>query len=226
MSRFLQSLLLFNLFIDTLGFNLYSLSVKPLRNINKNVCHMSLDRRDFISKPAIASISVAALIPFTVQKVCASELEDAKEADDYWTKHNGKFSEDFLNDMTKKESGLLYKDITIGKGEIPKDGDAATIQIVGYIYETGEKWTNTYKGIPAFQSVIRVGSRPNQKYMKGLNEGIADMKRGGKRVLVIPAYLAYSYLTIYSEKDPSVEIIPGGSSLVCYVEMIDFRTLK
>ena len=229
MSKILQSLLLFNLFSDIMGFSISSLSLRTSRILNKNtknLCQMSLERRDFISKPVFASISVASLIPFTLQKVCALELEEAKESDDYWTKHNGKFSEDFLKDLTKKESGLLYKDITIGKGESPKDGDAVTIQMVGYIYETGEKWTNTYKGIPAYQSVVRAGARPNQKYMKGLNEGVADMKRGGKRVLVIPAYLAYSYLTIYSEKDPSVEIIPGGSSIVCYIEMVDFRTLK
>jgi len=222
MSRILQTLLLFNLFTDILGFSISKLSLGHTRSLKntKNLCKMSLERREFIVKPVLASIPVASLIPFTIKNVYASEAED------YWTKHDGKFSEDFLNDMTKKESGLLYKDITIGKGETPKDGDAVTIQMVGYIYETGEKWTNTYKGIPAYQSVVRAGARPNQKYMKGLNEGVADMKRGGKRVLVIPAYLAYSYLTIYSEKDPSVEIIPGGASIVCYVEMIDFRTLK
>lgn len=219
MSKILQALLLFNLFIDTLGFSLSKLSLRTFKNPNKNLCYMSLERREFIKKPLYAAPIISS-IPFSLKNVYASEAED------YWTKHDGVFSEDFLKDMTKKDSGLLYKDITIGTGESPNNGDAVTIQLVGYIYETGEKWTNTYKGIPAYQSVIRAGARPNQKYMKGLNEGVADMKRGGKRVLVIPAYLAYSYLTIYSEKDPSVEIIPGGSSLVCYVEMVDFKPLK
>ncbi len=182
---------------------------------------MSLERREFMVKP-IDVCKISALTPL----VLAIHKANAQEAEDYWTKHNGKFDDDFLKDMTKTESGLLYKDVEVGRGETPKDGDACTIQMVSYIYETGEKWTNTYKGIPAYQSVVRAGCRPNQKYMKGLNEGVANMKRGGKRVMVIPAYLAYSYLTIYSEKDPSVEIIPGGSSLVCYVEMVDFRTLK
>jgi FKBP-type peptidyl-prolyl cis-trans isomerase len=56
--------------------------------------------------------------------------------------------------------------------------------------------------------------------MKGLNEGVKTMKRGGRRVLIIPAYLAYNYITIYSDKDPSVTIIPTGAALVCYVELM------
>jgi peptidylprolyl isomerase len=119
----------------------------------------------------------------------------------------------------------LYKDVKQGTGKSPNDGDAVTIQMVGYIFESGEKWSNTYKGIPAYQSVVRAGARENQKFMKGLNEGVKTMKRGGRRILVIPAYLAYNYVAIYSEKDPSVTIIPAGAALVCYVELMSFKPL-
>lgn len=145
--------------------------------------------------------------------------------DDSWTQHNGAFTEDYIKDFKKTSSGLLYKDVVTGSGASPNDGDAVTLEMVGYIYETGEKWTNTYKGIPAYQSVIRAGPRPNQKFMKGLNEGVLDMKHGGKRILVIPAYLAYNYVTIYSQENPNTEIIPGGAALVCYIEVLSFKPL-
>jgi FKBP-type peptidyl-prolyl cis-trans isomerase len=150
---------------------------------------------------------------------------NAQDTDDYWSKHNGQFSEDFLKDFTTTKSGLLYKDIKAGSGKKPNDGDSTTIEMVGYIFETGDKWCNTYKGIPAYQSVVRAGSRENQKFMKGLNEGVKTMQVGGKRILVIPAYLAYNYITIFSQENPNVVIIPGGSALVCYIEMLSFKPL-
>lgn len=149
----------------------------------------------------------------------------AQETDHSWTVHNGVFNDEFIRDFEKTNSGLLFKDIEVGKGAYPNDGDAATIQMVGYIYESGEKWCNTYKGIPAYQSVVRAGARENQKFMKGLNEGVKTMKCGGRRILVIPAYLAYNYVAIYSQNDPNVMIIPAGAALVCYIELNSFAPI-
>jgi hypothetical protein len=149
-----------------------------------------------------------------------ANLATAEEIpDDSWTVHNGVFTKDEIKDFTKTSSGLLYKDVVTGKGQSPNDGDSVTLQMVGYIYETGEKWINTYNGVPAYQSIIRAGPHPNQRFMKGLNEGVMDMKKGGKRILVIPAYLAYNYIPVYSQENP-------GATLVCYIEMMSFTQLK
>jgi FKBP-type peptidyl-prolyl cis-trans isomerase len=175
------------------------------------------NRRDLLKIPV--NVLGLTLLP----KLAYASEEDNEGL---WTNHNGAFNEDFFKDFTKTETGLLYKDVLVGKGKIPNNGDAVTIKMVGYIYETGEKWTNSYKGIPTYESVVRAGVRENQKIMKGLNEGVKTMKKGGKRILVIPAYLAYNYITIFSEKNPNVIIIPGGSSLVCYIEVLDFKPLN
>jgi hypothetical protein len=85
-----------------------------------------------------------------------ANLATAEEIpDDSWTVHNGVFTKDEIKDFTKTSSGLLYKDVVTGKGQSPNDGDSVTLQMVGYIYETGEKWINTYNGVPAYQSIIR-----------------------------------------------------------------------
>jgi peptidylprolyl isomerase len=172
-------------------------------------------RRDIIK---IGTASGALLAFDSIFSKLASNAQE--ELDHSWTVHNGAFTDDFIKDFETTKSGLLYKDVKQGTGKYPNDGDAVTIQMVGYIFESGEKWSNTYKGIPAYQSVVRAGARENQKFMKGLNEGVKTMKRGGRRVLIIPAYLAYNYITIYSDKDPSVTIIPTGAALVCYVELM------
>jgi FKBP-type peptidyl-prolyl cis-trans isomerase len=241
--RFIKYILLWNVFItNVLGFTNVVSAFKIVRSRSSldlcSISKMSMDnRRDVLGKPfdilklsslsallgscvmGIAGMSHASAVPIEYMQDRNDDVSDA------WTKHDGVFQEEDLKDFVKTSSGLFYKDVVEGKGDVPNDGDAVTIQMVGYIFETGEKWTNTYKGIPQYQSVVRAGPRENQKYMKGLNEGVASMKRGGKRIIVIPAFLAYLYVTILSENKDAT-IIPGGSSLVCYVEVIDFGPLK
>ena len=221
----LISILFLNLLTYTLGFNnqLPNNTVKlrtPANLCPMNDCTMSLNRREIMKLP-FKSVSLSTLGFLSLSNPV--NAKNTENFDDTWSKHNGPFSEEALGDYTKTNSGLLYKDVEPGNGNMPNDGDIANIFMVGYIFETGEKWCNTYKGIPTYQSFVRAGTRENQKFMKGLNEGVKTMKRGGKRILVIPAYLAYQYTTIFSDKNPDMIIIPGGANLVCYVELVDFK---
>lgn len=179
-------------------------------------------RQNIIRTALITGLSTAAI---AAEEVVAQPSADS---DHSWTYHNGPFTEAEIADYIQSKSGLLYKDVVASsvKGRTStasKDGDLVTLEMVGYIFETGEKWCNTYKGIPTYKSVIRAGVRENQKFMKGLNEGVLGMKKGEKRILVIPAYLAYNYVAIYSQNDPSQTIVPGGAALVCYVEILDIK---
>lgn len=179
-------------------------------------------RQNVIRTALITALSTAAI---TVEN---SAAQPSADSDHSWTNHNGPYTETEIADFIQTKSGLLYKDVassikSSAKDPSSKDGDLVTLEMVGYIFETGEKWCNTYKGIPTYKSVIRAGVRENQKFMKGLNEGVLAMKRGDKRILVIPAYLAYNYVAIYSQNDPSQIIVPGGAALVCYVEVLDIK---
>ena len=220
-------IILFNTFYDTFAFtsSLPNNTVKlrnGLHSCSLNSCNMNLDRREVFELPFKAALG---FLTFT-NPITKPAYAAYAESDDLWTKHNGVFTENEIKDYAKTESGLLYKDVHVGRGNTPKDGDVVTINMVGYVFETGDKWCNTYKGIPSYQSSVRAGVRENQQFMKGLNEGVKDIKKGGKRILVIPAYLAYSYTTIFSDKNPEVPLIPGGSSLVCYVEVVNFKKLN
>ncbi|KAF6149898.1 hypothetical protein GIB67_008619, partial [Kingdonia uniflora] len=83
----------------------------------------------------------------------------------------------------KRDSGLFYLDIEVGKGEIPKDGQQVTFHYVGY-NESGRRIDSTYlQGAPA---KIRVGTNA---LVPGFEEGIRNMRPGGRRRIIIPPEL-------------------------------------
>nr|XP_023879258.1 peptidyl-prolyl cis-trans isomerase FKBP20-2, chloroplastic [Quercus suber]POE77051.1 peptidyl-prolyl cis-trans isomerase fkbp20-2, chloroplastic [Quercus suber] len=83
----------------------------------------------------------------------------------------------------KCDSGLIYRDFEVGKGDCPKDGQQVTFHYVGY-NESGRRIDSTYlQGSPA---KIRLG---NNALVPGFEEGIRDMRPGGKRRIIIPPKL-------------------------------------
>lgn len=83
----------------------------------------------------------------------------------------------------KRDSGLIYLDLQVGHGDYPKDGQQVTFHYIGY-NESGRRIDSTYlQGSPA---KVRLG---NKALVPGFEEGIKDMKPGGKRRLIIPPEL-------------------------------------
>ncbi|KAL5658955.1 hypothetical protein ACJX0J_032118, partial [Zea mays] len=97
-----------------------------------------------------------------------------------------------------RASGLMYEDIKVGTGDSPKDGQQIIFHYVGY-NEAGRRIDSTYiQGSPA---KIRLGNGtlvPGKYSLShlildidtsGFEEGIRDMKPGGKRRIIIPPEL-------------------------------------
>ncbi|KAL6965089.1 Phosphatidylglycerophosphatase and protein-tyrosine phosphatase 1, variant 2 [Sarracenia purpurea var. burkii] len=83
----------------------------------------------------------------------------------------------------KRDSGLMYRDFEVGKGDCPKAGQQVTFHYVGY-NESGRRIDSTYlQGSPA---KIRMGTN---SLVPGFEEGIQDMRPGGKRRIIIPPEL-------------------------------------
>ncbi|GKV12774.1 hypothetical protein SLEP1_g23885 [Rubroshorea leprosula] len=83
----------------------------------------------------------------------------------------------------KSDSGLIYRDFEVGKGDCPKDGQQVTFHYVGY-NESGRRIDSTYlQGSPAR---IRMGTNA---LVPGFEEGIRDMRPGGRRRMIIPPEL-------------------------------------
>lgn len=83
----------------------------------------------------------------------------------------------------KRDNGLIYRDIEVGEGDCPKAGQQVTFHYIGY-NESGRRIDSTYlQGSPA---KIRMGTNA---LVPGFEDGIKDMKPGGKRRLIIPPEL-------------------------------------
>ena len=86
-------------------------------------------------------------------------------------------------------SGLQIIDTTVGTGPSPKTGQTCVMHYTGWLYENGAKGkkfdSSVDRGQP-FEFPIGQG-----RVIKGWDEGVATMKVGGKRTLIIPPALGY-----------------------------------
>src|SRR5262249_51654520 len=91
--------------------------------------------------------------------------------------------------MTKTPSGLQDEDVKVGDGASPKKGQTAVVHYTGWLWENGAKGkkfdSSVDRGKP-FSFPVGQGA-----VIKGWDEGVATMKVGGKRILLIPADLGY-----------------------------------
>ena len=116
--------------------------------------------------------------------------------------------------MEKTQSGLSYEDTQVGTGASPQKGQTCVMHYTGWL------WVNNAKGAKFDSSVDR--GRPFEfplgmgRVIKGWDEGVASMKIGGKRTLLIPPALGYG-------DRGAAGVIPGGATLLFEVELLGVR---
>lgn len=111
--------------------------------------------------------------------------------------------------MTTTASGLQYEDIIVGEGEEAVSGKTVSVHYTGTL-ENGAEFDSSLSRGP-FEFPLGGGM-----VIQGWDEGVAGMRVGGKRNLVIPADLAYGPIGI-----PGV--IPGGATLKFEVELLAIK---
>ena len=111
--------------------------------------------------------------------------------------------------MTTTASGLQYRDLVVGKGPQPKDGDTVVVNYTGRF--TNGKVFDTSVGKKPFEFHLGRG-----EVIKGWDEGVASMHVGGKRKLVIPPDLAYG-------PGGYPGVIPPNSTLTFDVELLQIK---
>jgi FKBP-type peptidyl-prolyl cis-trans isomerase FkpA len=112
--------------------------------------------------------------------------------------------------MTRTPSGLRYQDLTQGDGKEATAGHTVSVHYTGWL-PNGEKFDSSRDRNQPFEFTLGAG-----QVIAGWDEGVAGMKVGGKRKLLIPSDLAYG--TAGAPPD-----IPPGATLVFEVELLGVR---
>lgn len=105
---------------------------------------------------------------------------------------------------------LQITDVVVGQGPEATAGKKVSVHYTGTLTD-GRKFDSSHDRKQPFGFALGAG-----QVIKGWDQGVAGMKVGGKRKLVIPAHLAYG-----DRGFPPV--IPPGSTLVFEVELLEVR---
>ena len=113
--------------------------------------------------------------------------------------------------MTELASGLKYTDSKVGDGAAATSGRKVTVNYTGWLDNKGEKGKKFDSSLDAgkpFSFTLGAG-----QVIKGWDEGVAGMKVGGKRTLMIPPELGYG------ARGPG-GVIPPNATLIFDVELL------
>jgi peptidylprolyl isomerase len=142
---------------------------------------------------AVAAIGTVAVLPFVVPTIAAAQTA-------------GKT-------MTTA-SGLQIIDSTVGTGAAPKPGQICIMHYTGWLYENGKKskkFDSSVDRNEPFEFPIGL-----HKVIAGWDEGVATMKVGGKRTLIIPPELGYG-------ARGAGGVIPPNATLMFDVELLGVK---
>ncbi|WP_295559190.1 FKBP-type peptidyl-prolyl cis-trans isomerase [uncultured Hyphomicrobium sp.] len=117
-------------------------------------------------------------------------------------------------DETTTASGLKIIDTVVGTGASPATGQTCVMHYTGWLYQDGKKGakfdSSVDRGQP-FEFAIGTG-----QVIGGWDEGVATMKVGGKRTLIIPPELGYG-------ARGAGRVIPPNATLIFDVELLEVK---
>ena len=113
--------------------------------------------------------------------------------------------------MNTTPSGLQYEDTVVGEGAEATPGQDVTVHYTGWLYKDGvqgAKFDSSRDRRDPFVFGLGAGM-----VIKGWDEGVAGMKIGGQRTLIIPAELGYG-------ARGAGGVIPANATLKFDVELL------
>jgi FKBP-type peptidyl-prolyl cis-trans isomerase len=119
------------------------------------------------------------------------------------------------NQVTEMPDGLKYTDTKIGDGTAAKAGNKVSVNYTGWLSDNGAKGkkfdSSLDRGQP-FQFTLGA-----HQVIAGWDEGVAGMKVGGKRTLIIPPELGYG------SRGAGGGVIPPNATLIFDVDLLQVQ---
>lgn len=109
--------------------------------------------------------------------------------------------------LVKLRDGLAYEDLVVGRGAMPKVGQTVSVAYTGTLTNGTKFDSSRDRGVP-FQ--FQIGEH---QVIEGWDEGVATMRVGGRRKLIIPAALGYG-------DRGAGGVIPPGATLIFDIELL------
>ena len=112
---------------------------------------------------------------------------------------------------------LVVIDTKVGTGKVAMNGKDVVVHYTGWLYDQhakdhhGSKFDSSLDTGTPFTFTLGEG-----KVIEGWDQGVAGMRVGGKRTLLIPASLGYG-------ENGAGDAIPPGASLVFDVELLNVK---
>ncbi len=111
-------------------------------------------------------------------------------------------------------TGLQITDSTVGTGASPKTGQTCVMHYTGWLYQDGAKGRKFDSSLDRGEPFeFAIGMR---QVIGGWDQGVATMKVGGKRTLIIPPELGYG-------ARGAGGVIPGNATLMFDVELLEVK---
>jgi peptidylprolyl isomerase len=111
-------------------------------------------------------------------------------------------------------SGLQIIDTKVGTGASPKPGQICVMHYTGWLYENGQKGKKFDSSVDRNEPFeFPIGQK---RVIAGWDEGVASMKVGGKRTLIIPPALGYG-------ARGAGGVIPPNATLMFDVELLGVK---
>ena len=111
-------------------------------------------------------------------------------------------------------SGLQTIDTKVGTGASPRSGQTVTVHYTGWLYENGvkgKKFDSSVDRNEPFEFPVGAG-----RVIRGWDEGVASMKVGGKRTLIVPPQIGYG-------ARGAGGAIPPNATLIFDVELLGVK---
>jgi len=104
---------------------------------------------------------------------------------------------------------LVSRDLTVGDGREAIAGSSVTVQYVGVSYSSGKQFDASWDSGSPFDFTLGSG-----QVIDGWDQGVAGMKVGGRRELIIPPDLAYG------ERGAGNGLIQPGETLIFVIDLL------